>query len=231
MGFGGISLWQLTIICFFILLYWLVRKTFKKSHKKEPPQIPDATFSSTEVPEVSEPPQEAEPPAQEKKKIKLKYLQVSDDLVEAFVIKGVHDLKAVMEEYGVSDKDKLNDGAFIFLVTLGFLAIHNSEFSENQRATLQSAFLMNANTHRLDLKNLIPTVSDKAEVLSDVAVNGKGASEFVRLAIHFLGQFGFSMVDSEHLDILLRVTGIITACMKPNIDFLNNLSKDHELVA
>ena len=49
MEFGGISLWQLMIICFFILLYWLVRKTFKKSQKKETPQISGENFGMWKV--------------------------------------------------------------------------------------------------------------------------------------------------------------------------------------
>lgn len=60
MGFGGISLWQILIISCFVLLYLLVRKTFKKSHKKETPQISDATFKSPQTTEALQTPQAPE---------------------------------------------------------------------------------------------------------------------------------------------------------------------------
>jgi Ca2+/Na+ antiporter len=51
MGIGALSIWQVVIICFFVLLYLLARKTFKKSQKIETPQIADVNSTSLQASE------------------------------------------------------------------------------------------------------------------------------------------------------------------------------------
>ena len=159
-----------------------------------------------------------------KEKKTVKYIQVSDDLVETFVDGCSSQLESSIQEYGISNEKKIKEKVLIFCLGIGCLAIHNCKFSADDRIVLEATFLMNANSQRLEMGNIVERTRDEAQKLSEAAVSGKGASEFVRLAVYFLDQF-----NSKDGALLLLVTGVVSASMKSSIDFLNSLSTKFEM--
>ena len=108
-----------------------------------------------------------------KEKKTVKYIQVSDNLVETFVDGCSSQLESSIQEYGISNEKEIKEKVLIFCLGIGCLAIHNCQFSADDRTVLEATFLMNANSQRLEMGNIVERTRDEAEKLSEAAVRGK----------------------------------------------------------